>query len=245
MDFSRQDDDRWRRMAERISDVTGGILICIDQFEEIFTFDHEQKVLEDIFAALSSIADPSDSLARLVFIIRADFYGSSSKFPWLADVITKNQVLVGPMSRTELHKAITEPALHSNLRLDEDLVEAVLEEVGTTSSTLPLVSHAMAESWKLPRGNRLTIENYRASGGVAGAITQTAETLFCESFDAEEQQAARRLFLRLISPGQGVPDTRRPYAIADFTAGENQSVMSNVMDAMVDARLLTVDREII
>ena len=245
MDFSRQDDDRWRRMAERISDVTGGILICIDQFEEIFTFDHEQKVLDNIFAALSSIADPSDSLARLVFIIRADFYGSSSKFPWLADVITKNQVLVGPMSRTELHKAITEPARHSNLRLDEELVEAVLEEVGTTSSTLPLVSHAMAESWKLRRGNRLTIENYRASGGVTGAITQTAETLFCESFNAQEQQAARRLLLRLISPGQGVPDTRRPYAVADLRAGENQSVMSIVMDAMVNARLLTVDREII
>ncbi|MEE9333179.1 MAG: protein kinase [Granulosicoccaceae bacterium] len=245
MDFSRQDDHRWRRMAERISDVTGGLLICIDQFEEIFTFDHEQKVLDSIFAALSSIADPSESLSRLVFIIRADFYGSSSRFPWLADVITKNQVLVGPMSRIELHKAIAEPARHSNLRLDEALVEAVLEEVGTTSSTLPLVSHAMAESWKLRSGNRLTLDNYRASGGVAGAIAQTAETLFRDSFNAEEQHAARRLLLRLISPGQGVPDTRRPYAVADLKAGDDQSVMSPVMNAMVDARLLTVDREIV
>lgn len=245
MDFSRQDDDRWRRMADRISDVTGGILICIDQFEEIFTFDHDQKTLDRIFTVLSSIADPSESLCRLIFIIRADFYGSSSRFPWLAEVITKNQVLVGPLSRSELHKAITEPARHSNLRLDEDLVEAVLEEVGTTSSTLPLVSHAMAESWKLRSGNRLTVDDYRASGGVAGAIAQTAEKLFCETFNTEEQQAARRLLLRLISPGQGVPDTRRPYAIADLRAGGNQSVMSQVMDAMVDARLLTVDREII
>lgn len=245
MDFSRQDDDRLRRMAERISDVTGGLLICIDQFEEIFTFDHDQKTLDGIFAALSSIADPSESLCRLVFIMRADFYGSSSRFPWLADVITKNQVLVGPMSRAELHQAITEPARHSNLRLDEELVEAVLEEVGTTSSTLPLVSHAMAESWKLRSGNRLTLDNYRASGGVAGAIAQTAETLFCESFNADEQQAARRLLLRLISPGQGVPDTRRPYAVADLRAGDDQLLMTTVMSAMVDARLLTVDREII
>jgi len=239
------DDSRWRRMAEAITDVTGGVVIVIDQFEELFTFDRDRETLDDILTAFASMSDPSTSLVRFVFVIRADFYGSSSRFPWLADTITQNQVLVGPMSRVELLKAITEPARHANLRLEDNLVETVLEEVGSTAGTLPLVSHALAESWKLRTGNRLTLDNYRAAGGMFGAIGQSAETLLCETFNPVEQAAARRLLLRLVSPGQGIPDTRRPLALTDIQDASEGSATRRVMDALVEARLLTIDSNIV
>src|SRR5499427_3935212 len=47
----------------------------------------------------------------------------------------------------------------------------------------------------------------RRSGGVREAIRITAEGTF-EALSAEHQQAARKLFLRLVTPGEGQEDTR-------------------------------------
>src|SRR5262252_480185 len=47
----------------------------------------------------------------------------------------------------------------------------------------------------------------RRSGGVREAIRITAEGTF-EALSAEHQQAARQLFLRLVTPGEGKEDTR-------------------------------------
>lgn len=243
--FSATDDTRWRRMVEYITDATGGILICIDQFEELFTFNHERKTLDHILAAFASMSDPSESLIRLVFVIRADFYASASRFPWLAEVISRNQVLVGPMTRKEMHKAITEPARRARLSLDKNLVDAVLEDSGATTGTLPLVSHALAETWKLRSGNRLTLENYHATGGMFGAITQSAEALYSETLNPDEQHVARCLLLRLISPGQGVPDTRRPIAVTDLQDTADNKIIQHVLAALVEARLLTIDSDIV
>ena len=236
---------QWRRTAEQITDIAGGVLICIDQFEELFTLDHSDELRNEYLEALSSIVDPADSRVRLIIIIRADFYATSSKFAWLAHAINDNQILVGPMSRAELKEAITEPARRAGLRLEESLLDAVLEEGATAVGALPLVSHAMAETWQRRSGSRLTIEGYRATGGVAGAIGQSAEALYTDQLNAAEREATRRLLLRMISPGDGVPDTRRPVHISDLKSDIDPAVMQHVADALVEARLLTVDRDTI
>jgi WD40 repeat protein/serine/threonine protein kinase len=234
---------QWRRIAEQITDIAGGVLICIDQFEELFTLDHSGQVRTEYLEALSSIVDPADSRVRLVIIIRADFYAASSKFSWLASAINDNQILVGPMSRAELKEAIMEPARRAGLRLEESLVDAVLEEGATAVGALPLVSHAMAETWQRRSGSRLTVDDYRATGGVAGAIGQSAEALYTDKLGLAEREATRRLLLRMISPGDGVQDTRRPVHICDLQSDIDPDVMQHVADALVEARLLTVDRD--
>jgi WD40 repeat protein len=77
---------------------------------------------------------------------------------------------------------------------------------------------------------------------VAGAIGQSAEILFNEQLKPLEQAAARRLILRLVSPGEGVPDTRRPIAVADLQGDAEPKIVRRVMGALVEARLLTIDR---
>lgn len=243
--YSAADDSRWRRMTDQMSDATGGVLICIDQFEELFTINHSQEVRDNFLELLASIVDPAASRVRLILIIRADFYGASSRFPWLAKKITDNQVLVGPMSRAELREAILEPARRAGLQLEDELIETVLAEGGATAGALPLVSHAMAETWRRRGGARLSVEAYRAAGGVAGAIGQSAESLMTDRFDNTERDAAKRLLLRMISPGDGVPDTRRPIAVSEIQADIEPEVMQVVADGMVEARLLTIDGNVI
>jgi hypothetical protein len=72
---------------------------------------------------------------------------------------------------------------------------------------LPLLQYALKESWALRQGNTITAASYARSGGVREAIRNTAERTFA-ALGAEDQQAARQLFLRLVTPGDGQEDTR-------------------------------------
>jgi WD40 repeat protein/serine/threonine protein kinase len=215
------------------------IIICIDQFEELFTLApgaQKSKLIE----ALSAMTDPAHSSVRLVIAVRADFYATCAQVPWLAERITDNQVLVGPMTDAELRRAITEPARRAGLHLERGLVDAVISEAGQEVGALPLVAHALVETWMRRKGSTMTLEGFRAAGGVAGAISQTADLTFEHRFDEIEKAASKRLFLRLVTPGDGTTDARRILARSEIDHDPGAKVLHNVVEGLTEARLLTV-----
>jgi WD40 repeat protein/energy-coupling factor transporter ATP-binding protein EcfA2 len=230
-----------RRLADLASEG-GGLLIVIDQFEELFTLN-QRRAQERFLDTLAAVVDPAGSRVRVVMALRADFYGICATFPWLAGRITANQVLVGPMSLADLKTAIEQPAVRAGLHLEKGLADAVLEDAGSEPAALPLVSHAMAETWQRRDGETLTLAGYRETGGVAGSISQTADSLYESVFDDAEKQACRRLMLRLVNPGEGTSDSRRRLPRGELDRDANAEVSTWVADRMVDARLLTVDRD--
>ncbi len=231
-----------RAVADAICDVTGGLLIAVDQFEELFTLSPRRE--QEAFVQLvASIADPSAGRVRIVMVMRADFYGVCATFPWLAKRATANQALVGPMSRVDLHKVIEEPAATKGYTLEEGLVEAVLDDAGPDAAALPLISHAMAETWRRREGRVLTVAGYRDAGGVAGSIAQTADTLIEAAFGEEEREACRRLMLRLVAPGEGTVDTRRRLPLRELDRDPDPAASLHVAAEMTNARLLTADRD--
>lgn len=223
-----------------LQDSNRPLLLCIDQFEELFTLAPPDQQTRFI-AALSAIADPADSKVRVVIIVRADFYGACAQIPWLAERITNNQVLVRPMKKSELRRAIVGPTQPTGLILEHGLVDAIIDDAGNETGSLPLVAHALVETWSRRDCNMLTLEGYRAAGGVAGAISQTADAIFIDQFDSVERQATERLFLRLVAPGEGTPDTRRVLARSEFAHGSNPQIMSRITELLTEARLLTID----
>lgn len=227
--------------ARRLATANEGeLLICIDQFEELFTLV-KQKRRSKFIEALSAMTDPADSRVRIVLTIRADFYASCAEIPWLADRISENQFLVGPMTRPELRRAISEPAHAAGLHMDRSLIDAIVDDAGREAGSLPLVAHSLYETWSRRKGSVMSLDGYRQSGGVAGAISQTAETLFTDSFDKDQQEATRRLFLRLVTPGEGTPDTRRLLPIDEVERDSDPNTTRRVVEALTDARLLTLD----
>jgi hypothetical protein len=73
---------------------------------------------------------------------------------------------------------------------------------------LPLVSHALLETWRRKEGDLLTLAGYRAAGGVADAIARTAERVY-EQIDPDRQEIVQQVFLRLTALGKGTEDTKR------------------------------------
>ncbi len=216
------------------------LLLCIDQFEELFTLAPPDQRAKFV-AALSAMADPADSRVRVVIAVRADFYAACAQIPWLAERITENQVLVGPMTASELRRAVTEPARRAGFHLEPQLIDAIIDEAGEEAGSLPLIAHALVETWIRRQGRTLTLEGFRAAGGVAGAISQTADAIFEQRFDMTEREATKRLFLGLVTPGEGTPDTRRVLAHSEIDHDTAPDVMHRAVERLTEVRLLTVD----
>src|SRR5206468_5724960 len=93
---------------------------------------------------------------------------------------------------------------------------------------------------------------YEAAGGVYGAIAQTAEEVWA-GLSAEHAQLARLVLLRLITPGEGSQDTRRPVdrSELDFADPSTEPAhtpvaradVSLVLDRLARARLITLDHD--
>ncbi len=144
----------------------------------------------------------------MVGTVRADFYDPLIGHEEIKSVLPSCQLLLGKMLRSELEQTIVEPAKKVGLVFDPpDLVQRVLDEAGEDEGMLPLLQYALKETWNKREENRLTGDSYARSGGVREAIRNTAEQTF-EALSADDQQAARQRFLRLVTPGEGQEDTR-------------------------------------
>ncbi len=94
----------------------------------------------------------------------------------------------GPMAPDSLRDAIEHPARRAGLRLEPGLTELILRDATGGSGSLPHVSHALVETWLRREGGTLTVAGYEASGGISGAIAQSADRLY-QSLDATQRDA--------------------------------------------------------
>ena len=94
--------------------------------------------------------------------LRADFYGRCAAYPELARLLGANHVLVGPMQRDELRRAIELPAQRAGLRVEPELVDRLLADVEGEPGALPLLSTALLELWQERDGRRLRARRLRA-----------------------------------------------------------------------------------
>ena len=149
-----------------------------------------------------------DGPTIVVITLRADFYAHCAEFDDLREALAKRQEYIGPMNAVELRRAIEEPARRNGWEFEPGLVDLLLRDVGDEPGALPLLSHALLETWKRRRGHTLTLAGYHESGGVHGAIAKTAETVY-RQLKSDQQIIARSIFLRL-TERYGV--MRKPYS---------------------------------
>ncbi|MCA9944500.1 MAG: hypothetical protein KC449_13520, partial [Anaerolineales bacterium] len=185
---------------------------------------------------------------RVVIALRADFYHHCAQYDALRTLLETQQRYIGAMSPAELRRAIEMPASRNNLTFEDGLVELLLRDVGASGEqppepgTLPLLSHALLETWRRREGSKLTFSGYSDAGGVQGAIAKTAESVYAQKLTPAQQTIARSIFLRLTELGEGTQDTRRRALISELlpasdAADETQTVL-NLLSA---ARLVTTD----
>ncbi len=220
------------------------LLLLIDQFEELFTLcreDAERRAFIDNL--LLATAPELDRPIYLVMVLRADFYAHTAQYEHLREAFSQRQEYIGPMTAEEMRRAIEGPAERGGWEFEPGLVELILREVGNEPGALPLLSHALLETWKRRRGRVLTLEGYAQSGGVRRAIAQTAETIF-HQMSPDDQRLARHLFLQLTQLGEGTQDTRRRVTFEELVPrGGDATAVRAVLNTLAEARLVTLGED--
>jgi len=218
----------------------GRLVLAVDQLEDAFAETVPEDERRTLFDALVEAVWDPDRRARVVTTLRADFFGHLAPYVALADLITPNQILLGPMSQTELRRAITRPAERTGLEVEPALVDALVDETAGEAGALPLLSTALLDLWRERDGSLLTLASYEQSGGIRGAVGRYAEAVY-RSLNETEQVIARGIFLRLVAGGDGEPLTRRRVARRELGAEDEH--VSNVLAVLVEQRLSVADND--
>ncbi|GHG90809.1 helix-turn-helix domain-containing protein [Streptomyces lanatus] len=225
-----------RALLAPVEGVEGDTVVLVDQFEELFTLCQEPARRREFIEMLLT-ARAADSRLRVLIAVRADFFGHCADHQGLAEAVNDAHLLVSGMSVERLREAIVRPAGAAGLLVERAVTERILAEVADEPGGLPLMSHTLLELWRRRKGKRLTLAAYETIGGVRGAVAHTAEEVF-ERLEPAEAASARATLLRLISPGEGGPDTRRPVPRAELQA---TGAAALVLERLVAARLVTAD----
>ena len=221
-------------------------ILVVDQFEELFTLCRGEAERQAFLDNLLLASAGGDAPARVVITLRADFYSHCAQYPDLRRALAQQQAYIGPMSATELRRAIEGPAHLGGWAFEPGLVDWILREAGDEPGVLPLLSHGLLETWQRRRGRTLTFQGYAASGGVQGAIAKTAETVFNHSLTPEQQPIARHIFLQLTELGEGTQDTRRQASLSELMRRPDDApAVAAVLKILVEARLVTVDHDMV
>ncbi len=214
------------------------LLLFIDQFEELFTLTSEAERTTFISALLAALESPQSRL-RVVITLRADFYDRPLNYLSLGDLLRKRTEVVLPMTDQELRETILPPAENSGAIFEAGLVERMIADVAKEPGGLPLLQYALTELYDRREGRVLTASAYDALGGITGALAKRADEEYIAA-TPEQQKTTQQIFLRLVTLGQGVEDTRRRVQVSEL--GDTAIVMT-VLDTYLTARLLTSDRD--
>lgn len=223
------------------------VVLVIDQLEELFTLCQDEQERHCFLAVMDRIAshDGPQRLGVVVYGLRMDAYPQCADYADLRAVLQDGQVIVGPMTEDELRQAILFPAREVGLEVEPGLVELLLRDLGTVgdqgsryeAGRLPLLAHALRVTWQQRHGHRLTVDGYRATGGIHDAIATSAETVY-HRLSPSRQRLTKTLFLRLVKIGDGTDNVRRRLPRADLTRDG-----ADVLDVFTAGRLLTADHD--
>jgi DNA-binding SARP family transcriptional activator len=227
-------------LEQAVSQGDEQMVLVVDQFEEAFTVCRDDRERMEFLDLLVGLAEDRDTSAKLVVAMRADFYGHCAIDDRLARLVGANQVLVGPMRRDELRRAIVEPARRVGLRVEPTLADALIADVLDEPGGLPLLSVALLEQWRERDGHVLRRGTYERTGGVRGAVARVAESTYAR-LSEPGRVAARRILLRLADAGeQGASFVRRRVSIDELDV-ERDGQSAAALEVLVDGRLVTAD----
>jgi basic membrane lipoprotein Med (substrate-binding protein (PBP1-ABC) superfamily)/DNA-binding SARP family transcriptional activator len=223
--------------------ATGGrTLLVIDQFEEVFTLTEEperQRFLEAIVGAASEAA----TRITVLLALRADYYDRPLHHAGFARLFTSNVINVLPMTPEELEAAVVTPAEKAGVVVEPALLAELVGDAAHRPGTLPLLEYALTELFDQRTKKALTLDGYRALGGIRGVLSRSAEMIY-DALSPDARQVTMQLFLRLVQLSGGATESRRRLALAELTSLDlDPVVLSSVLDTFGQRRLVSFDRD--
>jgi hypothetical protein len=216
----------------RQSQVTGNVLVLVDQFEEIFRYKSSRRAgggdEAAAFVKLLLEARESELPVYVAITMRSDFIGDCMEFGALPEVVNEGIYLVPRMTRDELRSAITGPVAVGGATIAPRLVSRLLNDVGDDPDQLPILQHALMRTWERWQsdhrpGEPLDLRQYEDIGTLHEALSRHAEEAFGE-LDDLGQLIAEKMFKALTDKASDPRGVRRPAPVREICAVANASL---------------------
>jgi WD40 repeat protein len=224
------------------------LLLVVDQFEEVFTQIASLEEREAFVRTLWALSrDPALGLVVLA-TLRVDYFERCGELRLNAegtrlDIVVyddAHRLFVPQLQPDQLRSVIEGPARLVGLELEEWLTEQLQRDVGQEPGALPLLEYTLDLLWQRREGAVLTQRAYEQLGGVAGALTRTADQLI-DGMSPAEQHQARRLLVEMVDfRDASTPYTRRRVWVSQVRPEEGavREAFDSVLDRLVASRLV-------
>jgi Novel STAND NTPase 1/Domain of unknown function (DUF4062) len=239
----REGFDGLRYLAAHMLGVErAGVILLVDQFEEVFSLCDDEKDRATFIGNLLQAAREPGGRVSIILTLRSDFLGAINRDAELSRLIAAQNVVVPGMGVDELRMAIEEPAKHAGHEIDPATAQLLVEQTLGREGALPLLEFVLTRIWDGFRDGIAAAETVQQLGGVGGALANEAEAVFA-SLSKEDQAIARRAFLSMVRLGEGTGYTGRRVSIDEIvTDGESRERVLKVISALAapGRRLVTL-----
>ncbi|WP_405165248.1 WD40 repeat domain-containing protein [Nocardia sp. NBC_01499] len=217
-------------------------LLLIDQGEQVFTLCSDDALRREFLRELTILADPAaDPPTTVVVAFDIAYLQELLRYPRMADPLRQRAMLLDPMTPQELREAIVRPAETTGLRVEDSLVEVMLQDLDAidahSSARLPLLSLALSMTWAKRHGRTLTVDGYREAGGLSGACAVGCEAVWSQLSDGEREIARHVLLALTIIEPTTVVRNRVPVELLIEESADPASARA-VIARMATARIL-------
>lgn len=153
--------------------------------------------------------------------MRSDFLGDCDVFDGLPQAINQSQYLTPRLNLRQLSEAIVRPLKLAQFQgsVAPELVQRILNDIGTGRDELPIVQHALFRTWQKAKELRpsetveLTLSDYDAVGGLKSALSQHADEALIECKRHGQERVVEKVFRGLCTRGTDGQQIRRPATI--------------------------------
>lgn len=230
------------RVPEQAPGLPHGLLLVLDQFEEIFAWKPEQR------ASFASFLAVFARMPRcfVVATMRSDFYGYLQSDPGVLALKTAGKSYdLAPPSSADFRDIIRKPVEAAGLQFEKnaegnDLAD-LIESEAIAPGALPMVQFLLDRLFverDVERG-LLLFSTYERLGGAAGALAWHGEAVLQE-LRPEVRDCFPELMRRLVTIGSSGAPVSLSAQISDLHVA---SPLRELADRLVDARLMVVREE--
>ena len=207
------------------------LILVIDQFEEIYSYEprgdsvndksRRSKFIAEREAFIENLlyaASDKEQYVSVVVTLRDDFLGEiqhhkafNKRYPSLDSLFSNQGFRISSMQPEDLESVIIEPAKLARYEdFPQSMVELLVEQTYKQEGGLPLLQFTLQRIWDgLLKGKKDPFKVFKDLGGDVGEILQKEAQTIYDSLNNDEQKIAQRIFMSLVQIESEDKYTRR------------------------------------
>ncbi|MEM9976430.1 MAG: caspase family protein [Cyanobacteria bacterium P01_D01_bin.2] len=228
--------------------------LIIDQFEDLLAptadLQRQREQQQTINVLLTALRCPSIALGVIIGL-RSDATTRLLSHSDLSALLKCNRVIMPLMTYQEIRETIEKPAEKLGLKIDPYLVHNLTLDLTGAPGELALLQDTLQELWQhrtyMSYGQGrpcLSLDSYMKLGRLSKMLTNRATALY-QSLSANEQAAARRIFLALCALDKDRLDQCRRAHLSELVNKQfPKDLIERTLQKLLSARLVVSDNSI-